>query len=191
MRLDRIFYRSRQFWQALYAVPDADDLALAEGILSPKQMVLFTRLQTGEQAHSLLVFKRVFVQCQLDPVESQTDLLAAALLHDVGKSCYTLSLWERVLIVLAKAVFPNRIEEWGTLTMSESQAHPDGGQSGWKRAFVIAEQHPRWGAELAAGAGCSALTVSLIRRHQEPLPSRPDTIEDRLLSRLQSADGSF
>lgn len=191
MRLDSIFYRSRQFWQALYAVPIADDLTLAESVLSPEQMVLFACLQTGEQAHSLLVFKRVYAQCQRDPVESQMDLLAAALLHDVGKSCYTLSLWERVLIVLSKALFPKRIEEWGTLPMSENEAHPDGGQFGWKRAFVIAEQHPRWGAELAADAGCSTLTVSLIRRHQDTLHSRPETIEDRLLSRLQSADGSF
>jgi hypothetical protein len=189
MRLESILYRSRQFWQAIHAAPDVDDLTLAESVLDPDQMALFRRLQTAEQAHSLLVFKRLYFHCQRVPIECQHDLLAAALLHDVGKICYPLSLWERVLIVLAKAAFPKRIEGWGTLPVGDSKAQPGGEQLGWKRPFIIAEQHPRWGAELAAAVGCSALTVSLIRRHQDSLPSEPLTLEDRLLSRLQSADG--
>jgi hypothetical protein len=137
------------------------------------------------------VFKRLFSECQRDPIENRADLLVAALLHDVGKTCYPLSLWERVVIVLMKAMWPDRIAKWGTPSLNDRESYPGEGQFGWKRAFVIAQQHPHWGAELAKASGCTALTVSLIRKHQDTLPSKPETIEDRLLSRLQSADGSF
>ncbi len=191
MRLEAILYRSRQLWQAIVAAPNPNTLALAEIALSPTQMALFGRLQTSEQAHSLQVFKRLYDESQQDPTEGLPDLLAAALLHDVGKCRYPLSVGERALIVLAKAAFPNRMEVWGSLPMSEKEAPPGEAHFGWKRAFVVASQHPGWGAEMAAAAGSSALTISLIRRHQDPLPERPETLEDRLLSRLQSADGSF
>ena len=195
MRLESIFYRSRQFWQALYAVPSPEDVSLARTILSPDQLDLFARLQRNEQAHSLLVFKRLYAHCEQDPVEYEADLLAAALLHDVGKSCYRLSLWERVLIVLAKVMLPGRLKEWGAAPMSKCQERASGSSGwrefGWKRAFVIAEQHPLWGAEMAAEAGCSPITVSLICRHQDILKFPLRTPEDLLLYRLQQADGSY
>lgn len=120
----------------------------------------------------------------LEQDETNNDLLAAALLHDVGKCCHPLRLWERVVIVLAKSLFPKRVKSWG-----------EGEPFGWKRAFVVAEQHPSWGAELAARAGASPMTVSLIRRHQDLLEdrSRVQTVqdfssEDGLLYLLQVCD---
>jgi exopolyphosphatase/pppGpp-phosphohydrolase len=191
MRLEKIRYRSSQFRQALLSVPDPDDLTLAQTWLSTAQKELFSRLQESEQAHSLQIFKRLLDQCRLEPVDSQDDLLLAALLHDVGKSCFPLSIWDRVLIVLAKAIFPNRIREWGRLPEANSFSSPGVQMRGWRRAFVIAEQHPRWGAEMAAAAGASPLAVSLIRRHQEASRQSVQSLEDRLLCRLQAADGSF
>jgi hypothetical protein len=52
----------------------------------------------------------------------------------------------------------------------------------------VAEQHPQWGAELAAQTGASPLTVALIRRHQEPFTSQPASMEEQLLGQLQTAD---
>ena len=142
-------------------------------------MALFLCLQPSEQAHSLWIYRRLIQQNDVDP-----DLLAAALLHDVGKICYPLHLWERVAIVLGKAWFLERVKGWG-------RAAP----RGWKRPFVVAEQHPAWGAELAAQADASPLAVALIRRHQDvidPVPMPPSgenvSLEERLLSRLQSLD---
>lgn len=63
---------------------------------------------------------------------------------------------------------------------------------GWRRAFVVSVQHPRWGAELADQCGTSPLAVELIARHQEHLnPPQVDRISlgDRLLLKLQAADG--
>jgi hypothetical protein len=149
----RVFYRIGQFWEALTAFPAPEELARARQVLSPPLMELFLGLRMEDQAHSLKVFQRL---CELGYLDA--DLLAAALLHDVGKSRYRLHLWERILIVLGKAFFPSKVKSWG-------QSQP----RGWRRPFVIAEQHPHWGAEMAIQAGASSFTASLIRRHQDVL----------------------
>ncbi|HEX7973252.1 MAG TPA: HD domain-containing protein, partial [Anaerolineales bacterium] len=169
------------------AVPTPQELAQAGALLTPPQMTLFLRLQPSEQAHSLNIFRQL-----IDQGEENRDLLVAALLHDVGKCLYPLSLWDRVLAVLAKGLFPARARDWGW-------AEP----RGWRRAFVVAEQHPRWGAALAAQAGCTPLTVNLIRRHQSPdsylqlngdpvlrTEDSPNSkfLENQLLQRLQLFD---
>jgi hypothetical protein len=143
------------------------------------QMALFTGMQPSEQAHALSVHRQL-----VDQGETSPDLLVAALLHDVGKSCNPLRLWERVLIVLAKAIFPAQSRRWGHSSTERA------GQGVWKRAFVVAEQHPAWGAVLAAEAGASPRTVALIRQHQEPASAQADLETRRLLSRLQAVDDS-
>ena len=59
---------------------------------------------------------------------------------------------------------------------------------GWRRPFVIYRHHMEIGASRATQAGCSPLTVSLIRRHQEALRREPQNEEERLLVALQQAD---
>jgi hypothetical protein len=59
---------------------------------------------------------------------------------------------------------------------------------GWRRAFIVAEQHPIWGADLAAECGTSQLAVSLIARHQEQIPPEASSMEDILLRKLQAVD---
>jgi hypothetical protein len=187
MNAARWIYRTRQFWQALELrnlglsrKKDLTDLEQARTVLSAPLFILFTRLQPSEQAHSLRVLQALQVEG-----ENQPDLLAAALLHDVGKIRMPLRLWERVLIVLV---------------------HPaeQTNQSGWRRSFarfikslkitnkalLVAENHAAWGAELAVSAGASPLTISLIRRHQEIIPPTTGsiTLEDQLLRKLQTGD---
>jgi len=168
-----LLYRTRQFWFALTARPHTNDLAQAGHFLSPQLLELFLQMQPGEQAHSLAVFRQL-----QDQGETDRDLLAAALLHDVGKSRCQLRLWERVFIVLLRAMLPRHARRWG-------RAEP----RGWRRALVVAQQHPRWGAQMAQQFGASARTIQLIRRHQDPIPAhRRKDPETRLLIRLQSVD---
>jgi hypothetical protein len=187
MNAARWIYRTRQFWQALdirnkglSRTKGFAELEQARTVLSPPLYTLFNRLQPSEQGHSLCVLQALQAQG-----ENQPDLLAAALLHDVGKIHMPLRLWERVLIVLV---------------------HPaeQTNQTGWRRSFgkfikslqitnkalLVAENHAAWGAELAASAGASTLTVSLICRHQEILPPTTGSIplEDQLLRKLQTID---
>ena len=174
MRISQAIYRARQFWLAWRAPSLNDhDLDPARQVLTAEQMQLFSRLQPSEQIHALRVLQTVQQHGEHDP-----DLQTAALLHDIGKARAPLKLWERVLIVLGRGFFPRRASIWGA-----------GQCQGWKRPFVVAEQHPLWGSQMAVEAGTTQLAASLIRRHQSPNQSEPVSPgEDRLLEILQAAD---
>jgi predicted HD phosphohydrolase len=150
---------------------DADQI---RSHLSATQIVLFRQMQPSEQWHAYLVMQRLKDEGQDHPA-----LFTAALLHDVGKILYPLSLLERAMIVLGKWFFPRLLSRWG-----------EGARRDFRRPFVVAERHADWGADLAARAGASEMIVNLIRRHQDVLLEKPHSLEDRLLHALQSADDS-
>ncbi len=171
-------YRVRQFLFALAAAPSAEDMEQIAQLLSPDQVMLFQCMQRSEQAHSIRIYRQLCEQG-----EANRDLLVAALLHDVGKSCHPLRLWERVEIVFVKWLAPDKIREWGC-------AEP----SGWKRPFVVAEQHAVWGAQMAAQVGSTPLVVALIHQHQNAYQPNMQFVGksasqyEALLRRLQLLD---
>jgi hypothetical protein len=128
-------------------------------------------MQPSEQTHAHQMLERLRAAGQTDP-----DLLAAALLHDVGKVLVPLSLPDRVIIVLGKRFFRERARRWS-----------EGTPSRLRRPFVVAAHHPEWGADLAEQAGASPRTIELIRHHQD-IPSSDDPLDDPLLVALQAAD---
>jgi hypothetical protein len=165
--LSRLAYRTRQFWNVL---PGSRKRVKTDALLpylSPSQIVIFRRMQPSEQIHAYQMLEQLKTAGQNDP-----DLLAAALLHDVGKILYPLSLLDRVVIVLGKRFFQRRARRWS-----------EGTPSRLRRLFVVAAHHPGWGADLAEQAGASSRTVDLIRRHQDI-----SSIDDPLLAALQAAD---
>lgn len=168
----KIGYRLTQFWHAIRQTPSAQDLAEVRALLTPPQAVLFLKMQPAEQTHALRVLHFLQQQGQQHP-----NLLRAALLHDVGKICYPLALWQRVWIVLAQTFFASRAHQWAQ--------NP---RNAWQKALEAAEKHPEWGSQLAAESNCEPLTIQLILRHQERKPSSPNTLEDWLLTSLQIAD---
>jgi putative nucleotidyltransferase with HDIG domain len=170
--MPRIGYRVWQFWRTLWDRPSISDLAAARKLLSPELFNLFQQMQLAEQAHALRVFSLVKAGGHHEQA-----LLEAALLHDIGKSRFRLSAWERSWIVLGNALFPDRIKAWG-----------NGQPVGWRRSFVVSERHPEWGAEMAAAAGAGELTVKLVREHQTASPDGFSTEEADLLAVLQQAD---
>ncbi len=168
----RAGYRVGQFLQAVRARPEVGDLAQALKHLDPPLFRLFLQMSPDEQAHSLRVLHLLLAEGQDDP-----DLLAAALLHDVGKSRMGLRLWERVLATLLGPFVQHR-EKSGRKEAS----------SGWTRALAVASLHPAWGAELIEAAGGSQQLQELVRRHQDPIRRPPATRLESLLHALQQAD---
>jgi hypothetical protein len=167
-----LLYRIQQFFRTLRARPETLEPARVLEILDPPLSELFFRMSPSDQAHSLRVLSALQREGRTD-----VDLLAAALLHDVGKSVHPPSVFDRIVIVLANQIIPRRVVQWGG-------AEPQG----WRRPFAIATQHAHWGAELVAQHSASPLLVELIRRHQDPLPATPSTPVDLLLVELRRVD---
>lgn len=165
-------YRFRQFVRNLSSHFEAIELKAAQDFLPPALFDLFLRMDKADQAHSLQVFNAL-----QDEGEQHTDLLAAALLHDVGKAYQRPALWQRVLAVLGEPILKNRLP-----TMANQPAR------GWRKAFIIAAAHPRWGADLVLEAGGSDRLVRLIRYHQEQALNGLPSDEVYLVRRLQLFD---
>jgi hypothetical protein len=168
----RVVYRVTQFLHALAATPHQEEKAHARASLPTSLRPLFDRLSPPDLSHSLRVWRTL-----QGSGENDAELLAAALLHDVGKACHPLRLWERVLVVLGTNLFPRALQCLGS-----------GQPRGWRRAFVVARQHPQWGAELVHSAGGSERLAALIRHHQDEPGESQDRTLDRPLQSLQAAD---
>jgi putative nucleotidyltransferase with HDIG domain len=164
-------YRTAQFVRNLGAKTKLQDLARAWPFLTDSQRILFLRLPAADQLHSLKVLDLL-----VESGETDSDLLAAALLHDVGKTRYSLGLWERVFVVLAHVLAP----AWAASAADEQR-------SGFRRALAIGKCHAEWGADMIRDTGASLRLVDLIRRHQDP-PAEPTNETERLLLRLQQVD---
>lgn len=165
--LSRLLYRLRQFRQAAFGPWQPVMDSSLSPYLSPDMIALYRQMRPSEQAHSYSVMQRLLAAGYQD-----CDLLAAALLHDVGKIRSPLSVLDRSLVVLGKRFLTGRIMQWS-----------QGSLSGWQRPFVVAAHHPAWGADLVAAAGASPRTVELIRNHQVA-----DAGTDPGLTALQHAD---
>jgi hypothetical protein len=168
----RPFYRVWQFWQVVTARPlDKKAEAEIKSVLSPPQQGLFGRYSANEQQHSYRVYQALRQAGQDDP-----DLLAAALLHDVGKTRYPRPWWYRPVVVLGRAFLPQKAAEWSQ------------NDSPLTRPFVVKANHAEWGALEAETANSSHLTVALIRNHHRPISAEQDDKLTQLLALLQWAD---
>jgi len=166
-------YRLQQGLRALFAFSQDVDWALAEGYLSPSLLALFRKMDSGEQLHSVAVLRDVLAQG-----DTPTDLAVAALLHDVGKSRYPISVWQKTWAVIVRTFSPNRYYQW-------SKGSP---LNLWQRPFVVYEQHPLWSAELLRSAGASEAACWLVAHHAVKGEVAPTPTQSEWLKRLQQAD---
>jgi putative nucleotidyltransferase with HDIG domain len=173
MMLNKIFYRAWQFWHTITGSPSPQDWEEVASVLSPDELALFAEMPDSEQAHAVRVLRALKAEGHRDP-----DLLAAGLLHDVGKCRYPLGIWDRVWIVLAGGQMTSKSSPKGD-RLGRDDGHP----------LVIAERHAEWGAEMAHNHGFSPLTVWLIRNHERrDAEEAGDLRRWRLLHALIKAD---
>jgi len=167
-------YRVRQFLAALTARNlSADDRAFAAQYLTPPQLALFERMARADQQHAIAVARLLLERGWTD-----TTLLQAALLHDIGKAGSGLSPVHRTVIVLLERLWPTALDRLSAR------------DEGWRRPFYRHRHHPEYGARLAESVGAAPAVVALIRYHQEQEAREPASIRPiaHMLAALRAAD---
>lgn len=166
--------RFKQGIRAIFAFRHTIDDTQIDDVLTPEQIAIFRLLPHVEQLHSVNVLNTVRAQSPDVP----HDLAVACLLHDVGKSRFPLSLWQKSLAVIFKRLIPKRFEAW---------SKGDHGDN-WRQMFTVRENHPRWSVELVEQTAITERALWLILHHGHDLEQFTTHPYYDLLRRLQRAD---
>ena len=104
MVLKKFLHRVDQFRRAVFSKVDEKEIIEISSVLSDEEISLFLQMSIVDQRHSLDVYYTSLEVLkeypEADPILSKK----AVLLHDLGKSRFTISLFDRVL-----ATFPRRV----------------------------------------------------------------------------------
>ena len=119
------------------------------GHLLPSEADLWTRLSDADRRHAVAVARGVMDRLG----EAERPVVAAALLHDVGKLASGLGTAGRVVATLvAAAVRPTTVASWSKVL-------------GFRRRVAYYLHHPEEGGALLTEAGSDPLTVAWAAEH--------------------------
>ncbi|HUX46780.1 MAG TPA: phosphohydrolase [Desulfosporosinus sp.] len=151
-----MFYRVNQFIHVIFPDIDASEITWALDNLPPEACSLFLKQSRSEQRHAVDVAQSLMKEKNSLPLSNFQNLIAAALIHDCGKSMVHIPLWHRIFIVLMRKM-PRSI--WSQLERSHTVlASP----------LKTASQHAVWGGNLAQRAGLNPVICLLIQEHHSP-----------------------
>jgi hypothetical protein len=151
--------------------PKRSDDAWARAQLLPAEMELWIKMPNPDRRHAVGVAHEVLRSLGH---EATRPVLAAALLHDVGKTVSGLRTNGRVVATLAgMAAGRARAGAW-------TAGH------GFTRKVGLYLQHPQLGGDLLALAGADPLTETWTREHH--LPRDQWTVDPRVADALRAAD---
>jgi len=160
--LQAILYRLGQVRQQLgFVAPlSADEYVEVKRWLPASALPLFATMSKADQRHSLRVC-RGLQTCGC----ADEDLLAAALLHDIGKAEGRVPFWTRPVLVIGRLLAPTLLARFViSPSLCDKRRVPR-----WLRSLSYAWWHADVGAELAATAGLSERAVLYIRTHELPI----------------------
>lgn len=180
--MHRIGHLVRRFCGSLWSGgPSSAAEDRVAGLLGDGELGLWRRMSGADRRHSVVVARRVELVLGgpegLDLVaaagDGGTPLLAAALLHDVGKVRSGLGTFGRVAATVLGAVVPGRARGWP-------------GRGGFRGRVGLYLRHPEEGAALLSEAGSDPLTVAWALEHHRQ--SDQWSVDRRLADVLHAAD---
>lgn len=147
---------AKRFFGMVIAVgPRRADDEWARAQLLPGEVALWERMKRADRRHAVGVARRV--EKALDD-DATRPVLAAALLHDVGKVEANFGPYRRTIATLSAIVVrhdPDIIRAWTRTT-------------GFTRRVGLYLQHPKLGGDLLGMAGSDPLTEQWTRQHHSP-----------------------
>ena len=133
--------------------PPERDLTWVESTLSLQEIALWKRMSGPDRRHSAQVARDVHARLA---ERATAPVLAAALLHDVGKIDSRLRTYGRVVATLTtKIVGRDEVLGWRR-------------SRGLHRRIALYVDHPAIGGDLLELAGSDPLTVAWAREHHNP-----------------------
>jgi len=133
--------------------PPESDRAWVEDVLSEAEYALWARQYGPDRRHTVQVANEVERRLGSDATRP---VLAAALLHDIGKIDAGLGTWGRVVAtVVARLVGRDTARRWIA-------------RRGYAGRIGRYLHHPEIGADLLAAAGSAPLTVAWAKEHHTP-----------------------
>lgn len=168
-----------RFFTALWpGGPPAHDEAWALGNLLPGERELWHRMSGPDRRHAVGVARQAIKTLEGGGASVPREVVAAALLHDVGKVETGLGTFARVGVTLAAIVAGReRLASGGE----------NAGGNGLRRRTAIYLTHDKVGARLLRQAGSDPLTATWAEQHHMP-PSRW-TLDAKVAHALKDADG--
>lgn len=110
-----VFYRMKQFYWAIIAKINKDDVDFIKYILNIKELKLFNKLSVQEQKHSVKVAYDVQNICNNKYKAVNINLLLkGALLHDIGKIYGRLNIIDKSIVVLGDKFSRGRLKKFST-----------------------------------------------------------------------------
>jgi len=145
---------AKRFFGSLWpAGPSSKDEEWVRSILSDDEVKLWRRMGKADRRHAVGVARRV--ERQLGH-EATKPVVAAALLHDVGKVAAGLGVYGRVIATLAGAA------AGGAMAEAWTQG------KGFTRKVGLYLRHADLGGDMLAMAGSDELTIAWAREHHLP-----------------------
>ncbi|MET0727922.1 MAG: hypothetical protein ABWZ76_06445 [Acidimicrobiales bacterium] len=167
-----VAHLARRFFGSLRpGGPSAAERAWVDQQLLPAERVLWRRMSGPDRRHAAAVARRV--ERSLGN-EATPPVLAAALLHDVGKVEAGLRTYGRVIATVCGRV------------AGPAMAHSWRDQRGYARRVGLYLLHADLGGDLLEMAGSHPLTVAWARQHH--LPEQEWTLPPEVATALKSAD---
>jgi len=161
----------RRFFGSLWPggpSPSADEWARSHMVAG--EVELWRQAPGPDRRHAVGVARRVEVALGH---EATRPVLAAALLHDVGKTVSGLRTFGRVVATVSGRVATGYARAWSN-------------QTGFTRKVGLYLRHPDLGGDLLALAGSDPLTVAWTREHH--LPEDRWSLDPHIAGALKAAD---
>jgi hypothetical protein len=170
----RLGHLTRRFFGSLRpGGPPRSELVWVDAQLLDREVDLWRQMSGPDRRHAVVVARRV--ERSLGH-EASREVLAAALLHDVGKTQSGLGTYGRVIATLSGAAVGHDTETIKNWTRTR----------GFTRRVGLYLQHPKLGGDLLGMAGSDPLTEQWAREHH--LPPDEWTVPADIAVALHEAD---